>query len=286
MRFRKRHGFVNRFQNREANKKGRIRLPKQLFKLLLIIFILGCLGYLFSKIFLVRTVDVVFDGYACGDESSLVDGLGLKNQQLFLINTEVVNKRIKNDFACVKQVQLNKYYPDRVAVLVVGRKPIASVVQGIGLGGLIDLAQVEATAASSAATVDFSIPSVGSDKFFIDEDGVLFYSTGGDVNLPLVFVNQELSLKMSLGSVLGGGIRDVLDMLVKLNMNPKLLKVSMSGTMIIVDVQEMKVILNLKGEYLKQLASLQLILQKNKIDSKRIESVDLRFAKPVVIYSK
>jgi hypothetical protein len=106
------------------------------------------------------------------------------------------------------------------------------------------------------------------------------------VNLPLVFVNQELSLKMSLGSVLGGGIRDVLDMLVKLNMNPKLLKVSMSGTMIIVDVQEMKVILNLKGEYLKQLASLQLILQKNKIDSKRIESVDLRFAKPVVIYSK
>jgi hypothetical protein len=69
-------------------------------------------------------------------------------------------------------------------------------------------------------------------------------------------------------------------------MNPKLLKVSMSGTMIIVDVQEMKVILNLKGEYLKQLASLQLILQKNKIDSKRIESVDLRFAKPVVIYSK
>jgi len=43
-----------------------------------------------------------------------------------------------------------------------------------------------------------------------------------------------------------------------------------------------KIAFSLKRDILKQLVSLQLILQKAKIDESMIETVDLRFDKPVV----
>jgi len=43
--------------------------------------------------------------------------------------------------------------------------------------------------------------------------------------------------------------------------------------------------LNLESDIKRQLASLQLILSKSKIEQREVSSIDLRFAKPVVVYS-
>jgi hypothetical protein len=48
--------------------------------------------------------------------------------------------------------------------------------------------------------------------------------------------------------------------------------------------KDLKLAFLLTGNHLQELASLQLILQRNKIDLKSIESIDLRFDKPIVVY--
>lgn len=255
---------------------------------IILAFIVGVflLCTVFTSIFKVRVVDVVFDGYSCGNEDEVRNGLGLYNQTIFWVNNTALSTKVKNTFPCVKEIKISKYLPDKLAVLIEGRVPIALIVKGQGLNGMINLAQVEATAASSAATVDFSIPTSVSSKFFMDHDGVLFYNTDGDVNIPLVYTTRDLAIKDSLGIEMGMGLEKTLEILKKIELSPKLVKIDDANNLIIVGNQNTKIILSLKNGLLKQLASLQLIWQKNKIDSKRIDSIDLRFAKPVVVYSK
>lgn len=280
--------MLRRRSNQRFLKK-KLKKPTNFLGLIRLVLIVGLVVtgvVMIQGVFKVKEVEVVFDSYACGNEEEVENGLKLYDQVIYLLNQERMNTRVKNEFPCVKEVRLNKYLPNKVAVLIIGRVPIASIVKGEGLGGMIDLAQVEATAASSAATVDFSIPTAVSDKFFMDQRGVLFYSTTGDVNIPVVYTDQDVGIRQNLGSEVGNGIWEVLNLLAKMELVPKLIKISNGEVLLIVTRDDEKIILNLKSDLLKQLASLQLIWQKNKIDAKRIDSIDLRFSKPVVVYSK
>lgn len=279
-------GSRRRFTRFKFSEKSTRKRAFWFLKVILIIVFFVISLMLLQNMFKIKTVNVVFDSYSCGNEEDVKNNLRLYDQIIFWLGPEMFNNRIKNDFPCVKEARLNKYLPNEVAVLIVGRVPLASIVKGEGLSGMIDLAQVEATAASSAATVDFSIPAPGSDKFFMDDQGILFYSTTGDANIPVIYVNHDVSIRQSLGNEVGMGVKNVMDTLLKLEWNPKLIKINNNKDLLLLTDKNIKVILNLKRDLLKQLASLQLIWQKNKIDAKRIESIDLRFTKPVVIYSK
>lgn len=279
--------FSNDFLGSRRSKNKRTFSIKKILIVCLAIgslFILG--GFLVNKFFNVARVDLVFDSYACGDENQIENSLSIKKRLIFWVNDDEVSKKLKTQYSCINEVVFSKYLPNKIAILISGRKPIATVVTGRSTGNMINISQIEATAASSAATIDFSVPEPQSDKFFVDESGFLFFQTSGDVNLPLVFINQDLSLKMSLGQNIGVGLKNAIEVINKFGLNPKLVKIESDGILVVVGEKGQKVILSLDNELLKQLASLQLILQKNKIDSKRIESIDLRFSKPVVIYSK
>lgn len=250
----------------------------------ILILISGIL--VFRQIFIIRRVDITFDGYACDNQQVVESLLGLQGKVILWLSESNIEQKIRSNFFCVRSIELNKYFPDRVAVLVHGRYPVAVAVKGEGLSGLLDLTQIEATAASSAATVDYSIPQPVGSKYLMDEEGILFYSTEGDVNLPTLYIGSDLSLKQNFGREIGIGIKNLFETLTKIGITPKVVKLTNSKTTVVIGQDGEKLVLNLKNALLKQLASLQLIWQKNKIDSKRIESIDLRFDKPVVIYSK
>ncbi len=123
------------------------------------------------------------------------------------------------------------------------------------------------------------------DYYLIDNEGVVFGKGTPDLNILKIYIfNREIFI----GRKLPGEISNVIKILDKI----KTLGIQINkawinqGTFIITSSQGVsQIIFRLEGDINIQLASLQLILDKAKIDLKELEFIDLRFDKPVVKFA-
>ncbi|MBI3103797.1 hypothetical protein HYZ05_02570 [Candidatus Daviesbacteria bacterium] len=222
-------------------------------------------------IFTVKTVNIKIEKIDCADEKSIKDSLALSGKNFFLINAKFLEENLKRQFICIKKVSLAKYIPDHVGLTVFGRDPYAV---------LINLRLKEATGSATPSADDFDL----GEKFLVDEEGVIFSKNAPDAHLPKIYFSHQ---ELSLGKKLQGEIlRDALMIINKLKgFGIEIGNVSVLENKVLIVYSTPKIIFKLLDNLDIQLASLQLILEKAKIESNNLEFIDLRFDKPIVRFA-
>lgn len=225
----------------------------------------------FSNFLKVNAVWVKMDNISCADEGNLKETSQILGKNILLIATSKIEKQLKEKYLCIKSVKFNKRLPREVEMEVSARVPVAQVLV------------IKETEASPSAILDtFSTSSSPSaipvDKsFLVDSEGVIFSKDAQNLNYPKVYVEEEIT-----------SVKEVLKIIEKLKifgMEIKESRVVGQKTLLInPQTSEPKIIFALDNLDI-QLASLQLILKKAKIDEVTIEFIDLRFDKPIVRFA-
>jgi hypothetical protein len=149
---------------------------------------------------------------------------------------------------------------------------------------------LEASPSTGTALIDWSFPGASTSSLVVDKKGVVF-SQDGDTSLPfLFFPDPTIKLGSTLNAEMFSAITYLFQKTTESLGSPFQAKIENNN--LLVDTRP-RIIFSLNGaqngwlqqDILRQVASLQLILHKAKIESKLMESVDLRFDRPVVIYS-
>lgn len=252
-------------------------------KILLLPFILVLIAFFVWKsgILEIRRVDTEIIAASCVAEDQIRETAGLLRSNIFLVNEDSIKNKLLDKFVCLREVKLHRKFPGAVKLTVEGRVAIASVVtfkdnrqfQGLDLNGL------EATPSSQSALLDWSAPQPTSQQFLADDKGVLFAQFQGE-DLPKLFLSEQM---VKVGQRLDEGLFKKISIVFteaeKFGIGVLEAVVSDQDFLIL---QPQKIAFSLKKDISKQLISLQLILQKAKIDESMIETFDLRFDKPVV----
>lgn len=271
----------------------------------LIIFVLR------GRIFTIKHIKVSDFSLSCATKELIALEFSEKDKNLLFYNGEVTIQRIKRKYFCIKDLKVKRIFPDALYIEVLGRKGVIILNLISDLKVPNQLGITEATASSEEAKVEFKwdIPA-SSGKFLVDEAGFIFAPLEHQNNLKEVVVAQS---DLGLGKQVGNKL---IETLLNIEKEVEGMGISIGKAIIfsgrLVLETDPKITFSLEKDYQKQLASLQLILQKAKMkqsffpsemkpsffpgevvsdhapqekDLKLIERIDLRFDKPIVVYS-
>lgn len=229
----------------------------------------------------IKNIAIVGDQLSCADFNQIKEVVRMDVKNILFINEDRVKENVKKNFYCIGDIILQRKLPDELKVQVFKRYPVAV---------FLKQPYPETTASSVISNIVESTDSAelifskSVDSFLIDREGVLFEKSSGNLNLPKIYIlDRDLSLGQSFDKNL---IEKIIKIIEKLNLFG-----IQSGEFIIlneilVDYSSPKIIFKLDQTIETQLASLQLILEKAKIDSDVLEFIDLRFDKPIIRYGK
>ncbi len=230
-----------------------------------------------------------------------------KNTSLLFINKLKLTSELEKKFFCLTDLQIKRVLPDTLVLGAKERRPVLIIEKlnfpdnfdrGENLSKTIEAsfsATIEATKeATLIKTTDFEVKSASfSAQLVLDSSGFAFLDNPQGLNLPKIAgFFPELELGRSIDSRIVKNSTEILEKLKEGQIEVKSAKITKSIYLLIVgnyqktlgNQKDLKLIFLLTGNHLQELASLQLILQRNRIDSKSIESIDLRFDKPIVVY--
>ncbi|KKS71196.1 MAG: hypothetical protein UV41_C0004G0020 [Candidatus Daviesbacteria bacterium GW2011_GWA2_42_7] len=234
--------------------------------------VLGGAGVLVGIGGRINKIEVTINNAVCTTEEGLRVESGLPGSNILFISEETVRRKLFDKFICIKDVSLKRQFPSVVKLTVDGRVAIAGLMTHKGI-------RMEATPSSQSALLDWSTPQLTSQPFLVDDQGVLFAQFQGE-DLPKLFLpEQTVKVGQRLDEGLFKKISTVFTETRKYEINISEAEVLDQDFLVL---SPRKIAFSLKRDILKQLVSLQLILQKAKIDESMIETVDLRFDKPVV----
>ncbi len=239
--------------------------------LIIFLFILPIFLIFRTNFFNIKQIDISMDKIRCTDEDKLKKLSALYGQNFFLINITNLTQNLKKNFYCISSVNLSKIFPNKVKLEVFGRTPAAI---------LITLKSAEA---SQSSLVEFiATPSAQQSiaSYLVDKEGVIFSKNINGLNIPEIYsYNSNIFLGESLKDNL---IIDSLKIIEKVKTFRVEIKETLISDKFFIINSEPKIIFSLQNNIDIQLASLQLILDKAKIDFSKLELVDLRFDKPII----
>lgn len=243
--------------------------------LLILILFLAFLSWNFN-FFTINDFILNSNGINCATTQEIKKDLNLIGKSIFSLNLKGAKANILKKYLCVKDVTFISSLPKNLQVEISPRKPLVKI--------SLYLASLEATPSSSAALLDWSFPEASQPLFLADEDGFVF-GQYDNLPLPLLFL-QEPNLKVGqkLNQTIFSKANLTFNRLNQLGVWQNNSRGKLVGGSLLLDLKP-KIIFNLNNNILKQLTSLQLILEKAKIDQREMESIDLRFNKPVIIYN-
>ncbi|MDO8429672.1 MAG: hypothetical protein Q7S88_03520 [Candidatus Daviesbacteria bacterium] len=258
--------------------------------LLLALLLLIILGVLKMGVFSVREIIVLESG--CLSREKITSSLNAVGKNIFLIGQKETTDLLQKE-RCLKSLEIKKVYPQTLKILAEARKPLVRLSK-ITHNNVLDLSFSEASLSSRSALIDWSVPESQDSEFEVMDSSGIIFSKISDFSLPILFTDSDFETQKNLDKNLGEFLDKIINFL-KLAQNDESirslesdfstqgLKLKQLSSSLIVYTSP-KVLLSLNLDQDRQVASLQLILQKAKIDQKMIESVDLRFEKPLVIY--
>lgn len=256
-------------------KSGKVRLFKRLAFLLFISLLLSSVIYmfLFSSIFRIETVDIDIRDDKCDDQ---IDKSKILGRNIFLLNPNQLKIILKDEMMCFKDIRVNKNFPNKVTLDFIKRDAIAKIAS---------LEEKEASMSSVLTEATVSGQILGP-AFLLDEDGLVFAQASSE-NLPkLLIAGQNINIGISLEVE---KLRKIIMIFEKNNqLNMGINEVVLTGKNHVIALSlEYGFIMafDLGGDVKEQLASLQLILDKSKINDEKIEYLDLRFSNPIVKYA-
>lgn len=250
--------------------------------LLPVFFFLSALvaGLVFSDFFKIKNVSFSPENFPCGVVKEVRKTVNIEGRNFFLVDPTEVENKITRKFPCIAKIELKKNLPSSAKITLVPRQAVA-IISPILEKSALDLNLKEASASTEAAILDFSVSS-SERRFLVDSSGFVFLQTTNVDNLPIIFLADEVGVGKVIKNNVVKKIGELLKLLKSFSNLPRTIKVS--SDQILVDA-DTKIALSLKKDYYRQLASLQLILEKAKMNSKRMERIDVRFDKPIIMYS-
>lgn len=176
-----------------------------------------------------------------------VNGLVL-GKNIISLSPQKTEELIKEELPGIDQVEIKKKLPDKLIVYLTKRKPIAVV-------------------------------EVNSDYYQVDYQGIILAKLDQPTDLPLIVCSDcQFESPVILSSL------DFLYQLLISGIEARRLEITDSRELTVFLKTGPKVLISLDKNIKEQVDSLQLILERAKIEGKQIELIDLRFDKPVISY--
>ncbi len=223
-----------------------------------------------SNFFAIKKIEIEAGNISCADTEQLKNSLNILGQNFFLINFSKIENDLKKKFICIKTASGSKFLPDKVRIKISNRQAVAI------------LASLRSEEATFSATPSADLVS---DNYLIDNEGVVFGKVDSDLNIPKILIyNQEIFISQKPGVEISNAIK-ILDKIKSLSIQINKAWINQGIFVINSTFPVSQMIFRLDGDINIQLASLQLILDKAKIDLKEMEFIDLRFDKPVVKFA-
>jgi hypothetical protein len=247
----------------------RKKRKKNYILVLFFLFFILFFYYLFFKfnIFNFSKVEIGGESAECVSNQQIIDSSKILGQNFFLVQTKSAVENIKSKFICIKNLTFNKSFPNKIKVDVISREPQVLILQ---------LESNKSTTSSVLESIATPSAEQLSEGYLMDDEGVIFAKNLQNLNLPTIFV---VNSKLAVGEKMSENILRVFQSLKLFGINAKSAILNDDSFSI---NSNPRVIFNIEEGLDVQLASLQLILEKAKIDSEVLEFIDLRFDKPIV----
>jgi hypothetical protein len=279
-------------KNRFGSKRKRIRQPisKKIFLKVIGFFVFVAviaIAFLFLKDnpFQIKNVHFVTSSY-CAPSQDIVSIISPKKQNFFIPEFTSVEKKILDRYPCLKSASISKSFPNTLNVALSPRVKGALITT---YKSNLDsqFATLEATSSSQAAKQINLVPktseSTQSGQFIADPESFVFAESSPDPSVPNVnLFDEKVEIGQKVDGNLVGKITKISQKLPMLGMSYQAINVKDNSIFIESDPT---IIMALNRDLDRQFASLQLILEKAKIDQTAIKSVDTRFDKVIVVYA-
>lgn len=291
-----------------------MRLPRQakrtkLYLLIVVIILVLATGIYFGyKTFTENKItrfDIETENINCTNIPEVTGFLQSLKLSYFYFKSETLDFDLRKKFFCIGKIEQTISYPDKLKLKLYGREGkfiVRAINPPVDTNPQVFLNQDQMNATQSTSQAfppkvvnqildSYQDASTAGLMFLVDEEGVVFEEVSSDTAYPkLSLFAKELRV--------GGRIPD--DLIKKtLEITDKLKTMDIStdnlivvGDRLIVDTIP-RITFALNRALDRQSASLQLILRQAKMnldpektDTRSVESVDLRFDRPVVVYSK
>lgn len=244
-----------------------------------------------SNVVVINSVDVETEKVDCTDVYKIRESSGVLGQNLLLLDFKKIESDLKNNFLCIRKVEGLRIFPDKVRLLVIGREPAAILVlskdqEATESGVLEKFSEVWATSSAEASpSAGFNFFVEGPvENFVVDNEGVVYSTDIEQINAPKVFVSGlNLNLGQKIKENLITNLLKILEKVRSFGIEARETKIYSNHLLLVNSMP--RIIFRLDGKIDTQIASLQLILQKAKIDEDILEFIDLRFDKQIVRFA-
>lgn len=289
---------------RQEEKQKKVKRLLFIFGGVLVVAGLIFISYQLFKTSILNNIDINVQNLTCTDKETVREFIRSQNTNYFLFKSEDLESKLKKQFFCIGRVETKAAYPNRLKADVFGREPafvVVSVGSSVNPNPEIELPDIVTIATESSQQAQINPVRVlndvlkdlhqatGSATFLVDEEGVIYEQTDNLNFQKLSIFGADLKIGGSLETGLIRKVKDVINRLSALEAPTDNLIVI--GDKLIIDSKP-RIIFALNHDLLRQTASLQLILAQAKMNSDperpgitNMESIDLRFDKPVVVYS-
>lgn len=241
-----------------------MKTKKTIVKLIkLIFFVVGSILLIFSFFQILRGNFFKINQVICFDNQDPCQAeLWFKTNSLLLgkniisLSPQKTEALIKEELPGIDQVKLEKKLPDKLIVHLVKRKPIAVI-------------------------------EANGEYYQVDYQGVILAKLDQPTDLPLI-VSGEFSVTVDNRQFKSDLVLSSLDFLYQLlisNIEARRIEITDSRELTVFLKTGPKVLISLNKNIKEQVDSLQLILERAKIEGKQIELIDLRFDKPIIKYT-
>jgi len=269
------------------------------FKKIIIIFfasilLISLLFFFSSKFFTIKKIDIKTENIFCASIDELKSSLNFSGENLIFASFTKVKSELFKKFLCIKDIKISRSIPDKINLLFLGREPVAILVslkskEATSSAIIEKFSQLDASDSADASSSALFNPSLEetADTYLVDESGVIFAKNLDWSNVPrLVLYGENLILGLKINQEIIKNALAIFDGLKTFGVKLSDAKIY-SESLLLVNTRnnELRIIFSLIEKIDIQLASLQLILNKAKIDKENIEFIDLRFDKPIVKFA-
>lgn len=257
------------------------------------LILLGGLGLVIALFFFtthlsffsIKNIKVILDKINCVSEQETKDQSGVLGQSIFFIDNDLVKNKLKGKFICIQSVDISKQLPDKVKLTIFGREAVLALstdkILDASVSAVLDNLSQNATFSAQASAS--AIQQLDKNYFLSDNEGFIFGNTDQNLYIPILLYWDSLKIGSKLDTSFVKKILLIFEKFKTLQMPINETKIYPSNDILI--NSNNPILFSLDGNVEKQLAALQLILEKAKISNDNMSIIDLRFDNPVVRFA-
>lgn len=278
--------FRGKFSSRKEKKKT--NLLKILVGIVFIVALIFVFFLISPNIFSIKKINISLEKAGCVSENEIRKEVNLINKNILFFDRNLIKNNLVKEHSCIKSVGFQIEQLNTLKIFVLGREAalafVKSPLSDASISAVINDLQVSKDATTSATATYSGIltPLEKPKEYFLsDNEGFIFSLVA---RLPSLSVVEYWDDSLQIGSSINSPIfKKLLAIINKL----KEFEVAVSGvkvypTNVVLVLASPPILFSLDGDVENQLAALQLILQKAKIDDENMFFIDLRFDKPIV----